>query len=459
MDKILASLAEFASSLSYRDLPANAITASKHRMIDALSCAMGAYGCDAAEVGLSLAGPPVKPELAGRILGSKKLTAADAAAFVNSCLIRKLDLNDTIQGAHPSDTLGGLFAVAPQVGASGEKLITAMVISYEIISRLATSTHLREKGWDQGFGISVGTAAGLANMMGLDREAAQHAISITAVANTPMRATRAGQLSMWKGAATAYAVRNAVFGTQLAAAGMTGPEAPFTGRHGLEDLITGPLELAPFGTNPSDFFTPEVYIKFWPVAYSLQALVWAGIELRKQVPADQLAKIVVNTYDFSYRESGSEPAKWDPTTRETADHSIPYVLVRALQHGLIDQQAFVAESYLDPAIRPLMNIIEVRPDDEIDKDMQREVIRMRLDATDRSGKSYTVEIVNPLGHPKNPLSDKDIGAKFKTLAAPKLGPRRASSALKQWQSLESVANTKTAFDALNVKKIPQQPQA
>ena len=62
----------------------------------------------------------------------KKLAAADAAAFVNTCMIRNLDLNDIIQGGHPSDCLGALLAVAPQGGASGEKLITAMVIVYEI---------------------------------------------------------------------------------------------------------------------------------------------------------------------------------------------------------------------------------------------------------------------------------------------------------------------------------------
>ncbi len=459
MDKILVSLAEFACTLSYRDLPASAITASKHHMIDALSCAIGAYGCDTAEIGLSLAGPPARADLAGRVLGSKKLTAADVAAFVNSCMIRNLDLNDTIQGAHPSDALGGLFAIAPQIAASGERLITSMVVAYEIIIRLAMSTHLREKGWDQGFGISVGTAAGLANLMGLDREVAQHAISITAVANTPMRATRAGQLSMWKGAATAYAVRNAVFGAQLAAAGMTGPEAPFTGRHGLVDLITGPIELAPFGTGQSDFLIPDVYIKYWPVAYSLQALIWAGIELRKQVSPDQLASVHVKTYDFSWRESGSEPAKWDPRTRETADHSIPYILARTLQYGLIDQQAFVPESYLDPALRPLMDIITAGVDDEIEKDVQREVIRLRINATDRAGKSYEVEIVNPLGHHKNPLSDKDIATKFTTLCASRLGKRRASAALKQWQNIETAENTKHAFDALIVKIASKQRQS
>ena len=54
------------------------------------------------------------------------------------------------------------------------------------------------------------------------------------------------------------------------------------------DLITGPFELIPFGTTAADFFIPGVYIKYWPVAYSLQSVIWAALELRKQVAADQL---------------------------------------------------------------------------------------------------------------------------------------------------------------------------
>ena len=450
MDQILGGIADYATRLSYRDLSAAAVTAGKERLLDSIACAIGAYDCDTAEVGRSLAGPPARKELAGRMLGSKKLAAADAAAFVNSCMIRNLDLNDIIQGGHPSDSLGGLLAVAPQIGASGEKLITAMVVAYEVFIRLLKGG-LREKGWDQGFGISVGTAAGLANLTGLGREAAQHAIAITAVANTPMRATRSGQLSMWKGAATAYAVRNAVFGVQLAAAGMTGPEAPFTGRHGLVDLITGPFELAPFGTTAGDFFIPTVYIKYWPVAYSLQPVIWAGIELRKQVSPDQLASVDVQTYAFSVMESGSEPAKWDPKTRETADHSIPYVLARALLHGVIDEQAFIPESYLDPSIRPLMNSITVRVDDGIEQEVQRGTVHVRVSAKDRSGRSYEVDIVNPIGHEKNPLSAKDLAAKFKRLCEPRLGKRRTSAALKQWLNIETATDIKTAFDAINVK--------
>ena len=451
MDPILNSFAEFASTLSYRDLPASAVKASKERLLDSIGCALGAYDCDTAEVGRKLAGSPASEEVAGRVLGSNDVTAADAAAFVNSCMIRNLDFNDTYPGGHPSDSLGALFAVAPQIGVSGERLITATVVAYEVFIRIQKKAQLRERGWDQGFGISVGAAAGLANLIGLNRDVARHAIAITAVANMPMRASRAGQLSMWKGAATAYAVRNAVCGGQLAAAGMTGPEAPFTGRHGLTDLITGPIELPPFGTTADDFFIPRAKIKYWPVVYNMQALVWAAIELRKQVSIDEIASVDVETYWSAWHESGSEPAKWDPRTRETADHSLPYILAWTLRHGLIDERAFKPESYLDTSIRPFMNRVTVRINDDFEKDFPG-IVHMRVTATDRSGKSYQAYIVNPLGHEDNPVSANDLADKFMRLCEPRLGAARAASALKIWQNIEALADVQPAFEAIAVER-------
>ena len=372
-------------------------------------------------------------------------------AFVNTCMVRHIDFNDTyLPGGHPSDSSGGLFAIAPQIGASGQQLIAATVVAYEIFIRLQISAKLREKGWDQGFGVGIGTAAGLANLMGLSRDVdAQRASRSPASANVPMRATRAGMLSMWKGVATAYAVRNAVFGVQLAIAGMTAPEAPFSGRHGFTDQISGPIELAPFGTSAEDFFLPKAKIKYWPVAHAMQTAIWAGIELRKKVAADQLASVDVQTCWSAWHESGSEPAKWDPTTKETADHSLPYILAWTLRHGQIDEESFKPESYLDPSIRPLMNIITARVDDDIEKDMPK-TIRMRVNAKDKAGKSYEVHIVNPPGHEDNPLSVGRPRGEIHAAVEPRLGKERAAAALKQWQNIASAANVKDAFDAVNV---------
>lgn len=450
LDNILESFAEFAAELSFNDLPANAIKAGKERLLDSIGCAINAYNCDTAQIGLSLAGRAPREEVSGRILASTQVVAADAAAFINSCMIRNLDFNDTYPGGHPSDSLGALFAVAPQVKALGRKLLTAAVVAYEIFIRVQMAARLRERGWDQGFGISVGAAASLVNLLGLNREVARHAIAITAVGNMPMRATRAGQLSMWKGAATAYAVRNAVFGVQLAAAGMTGPEAPFVGRHGLFDLITGPIDLPPFGREEADFFIPRAKIKYWPVVYNMQALVWAAIELRNKVLPEELASVDVDTYWSAWHESGSEPAKWDPRTRETADHSLPYILAWTLRHGDIDHRAFVPESYCDPSIRPLMNLVKVRVNEEFEKDFPR-TVRMRVTAKDRAGRSYEVNIVNPLGHEDNPVSAKELATKFVRQCEPRLGGRRTADALGQWQRIEEQTDVNEAFDAIVVE--------
>jgi hypothetical protein len=225
VDEVLDAITDFAALVTYDDLTDHATHAAKQRVIDALGCALGAQSAQTAEIGLRLAVPASSPRYAGRLIGSRDRVSAGSAAFVNGCLIRDLDFNDTYPGGHPSDGIGALLAVAGAVGASGEEFLTSVVVSYEIFIRLQMAGKLREKGWDNGFGIGVGVAAGTARLLGLDRERLRHAIALTATANVPLRATRAGTLSMWKGAATAFATEAAVRATQLAAEGMTGPSS------------------------------------------------------------------------------------------------------------------------------------------------------------------------------------------------------------------------------------------
>lgn len=434
-DEILEQIVDFSADVTFDDLTPLAIEAAKTRIVDSLGCAVGAWGCENAEIGRRLAPQPVSAERAGRVIGNRDRVAAESAAFVNGCLIRDLDFNDTYPGGHPSDSLGGLLAVAPQTGANGRDLIVATVISYEIFIRLQMAGQLREKGWDNGFGIGVGTAAAVARLMRLTREQMRHAISLTATANVPMRASRAGNLSMWKGAATAFSTRAAVAATQLAAEGMTGPEAPFSGRHGLVDLITGPLSLDPFGTAGGEFHIHRAKIKYWPVVYNMQALVWAARELREQLEGREPEAIEVQTYWSAWHESGSEEAKWDPRTRETADHSLPYILAWTLRHGRVDHAAFQPESYLDESFRPVMQKVTVTVDDEIEAEFPR-TVRMRMLATDLEGRNYRVEITNPLGHEDNPVSGRDIDDKFRRLCTPRLGEEPTEQALQRWWAID-----------------------
>jgi 2-methylcitrate dehydratase len=434
MDDVLERLTDWASETTFDRLTPAAVLAARERLVDSLGCAVGAWGCENSRIGLRVARTTADRRLAGRVIGSSDSLSADSATFVNGCLIRDRDFNDTYPGGHPSDCLAALFAVAGQRGATGHELITATVVAYEVFIRIQMAGQLREKGWDNGFGIAVGTTAGLARLIGLDRSQTRHAIAITATSIVPMRASRAGMLSMWKGAATAFATQGAVLACQLAAAGMTGPEAPFTGRHGLADLITGPLDSQLFGSFGRDFYIPRAKIKYWPVVYNMQALVWAAIELRERADGRDLTSIEVQTYWSAWHESGSEPAKWDPQTRETADHSLPYIFAWTLRHGSIGAEAFEPTSYLDPTLRPLMNKVKVEVAEDIEAVFPQEV-RMRVAATETTGTQHEIVIVNPLGHELNPASRAEIDAKFVRQCEPVLGEARTRLALQQWWSV------------------------
>ena len=269
--------------------------------------------------------------------------------------------------------------------------------------------------------------------------------------NVAAQAQRAaGELSLWKGAATGYATRNGLFGALLGAEGMTGPDRPFEGRHGLWDLITGPFELEPFGGRGGPFRTPEVQLKYWPVEYNAQLVVWAALELRGRVSPEQIASIDVGTYAFTVSEIGSDPEKWDPLTRETADHSLPYILARTLVAGTMDLAAFEEPAYRDPALRPLMQKITVRKDEAIQA-IYPEVVAIKLDVATTSGERFVLDLRDPLGHTRHPMGDEDINAKFLGVAEAVLGPDRARAALSRWWGLEHLTDLAEALSLLEVR--------
>jgi 2-methylcitrate dehydratase len=112
--------------------------------------------------------------------------------------------------------------------------------------------------------------------------------------------------------------------------------------------------------------------------------VWAALELRAKTKADELGEIEVFTSKFTWFEIGSEPEKWDPKTRETADHSLPYIFARALVDGPIRVSSFNDEAVRDPALRPLMQKIKVIPDDAIEALLPAKVL-IRVVATTQDG--------------------------------------------------------------------------
>jgi 2-methylcitrate dehydratase len=431
MDALTRQIADFASRLSYDQLPATVVAAARRFLIDTMACAITARDCESVWIGLRLAEGAAPRRYPGRIICHSQKSSAESAAFVNTAMIRNLDFNDQYPGGHPSDCLGALLALAEAANTDGRRLISALVVAYELFVRISDSTGLRYKGWDQGFAAGIATAAGVGHLLRLPPEQIAEAVAIIAVANIPMRNTRAGELSLWKGTATAFATRNGVFAALLAAEGMTGPDRPFEGKHGLWDLISGPFKLEPLPTERGPYRSPDVQLKAWPVEYNAQLAVWAALELRAKIDWRGLAEIDIGTYTFAYTEIGSEPEKWDPKTRETADHSMPYIFAKVLVDGTIGVAAFEESAYRDASIRPLMNKIRIHLDDEVIA-LYPGVVAMRVRAKTTQGQVIELFSRDPLGHTNNPMKDEDVRSKFTENSEPVLGAEQTAAILDDW---------------------------
>jgi 2-methylcitrate dehydratase len=213
----------------------------------------------------------------------------------------------------------------------------------------------------------------------------------------------------------------------LAGKGMTGPAAAFEGKHGVWEQVTGPFQIGALGGQGTPFGIERTNLKFFPSEYHSQAPLWIALELRNKVRVEDIEAIDVETYYTAYSEIGSEPEKWDPKTRETADHSLPYLLALGLIDGFINTESFSDARIRDPAVRALMQRIRVSENKAFTGEYPSKLVT-RIEVTTRSGERHSETASYPKGHARNPMSDADVESKFAGLAANSL-TAEASSAL------------------------------
>ena len=455
MDKTTERISQYTSTFTFEDLPDKTIHQAKRRIIDALGCTMGGYSSEPATIARKLAAG-VSGSHPARLLGSGQPTSVEMASFANSVALRYLDCNDTYVtkgGGHPSDMLGGVLAVADMCQASGSQVIAAAVLAYEMCGRFSDESPLAELGWDQGAFVVIGAVCAACNLMGMDARQTGHALSLAIVPNMPLVQTRMGELSMWKGCATAASVRAAIFAALLAREGMEGPEDPIEGQHGLWRQVAGPCELGRFGGGETPFMIDDTSLKYFPSQIHTQAPISMALELRKQVDVENVAEINIDTYKAAWRSAGSEPEKWDPKTRETADHSIPYLVAVALRDGAVTPGTYLPERIGDPSLRPLMQRIHIAENPDFTQSYPgSQQCRMELVSTD--GRRFVEGASYPKGHVLNPIDDSELEAKFSSLVDGRLTGEQARQALEVLWSLENVENAREVVDLFSPRSNP-----
>src|ERR1041384_4928959 len=349
MTKTLAhQLAEYASALRFEDLSNEVVHEVKRRVIDSLGCALGAWNEEPCVIARTVASE-FSAKNGSTIIGTTHKAPPDWSAFATGCCIRYFDYNDTYlskEPAHPSDNLAAVFAVAESVGANGKEAITAAAIAYEVQCRLCDAASIRARGWDHPTYGAFSTALAAARLMKLDLERTRHAINIAGVAGMGMRQSRVGELSHWKGVAFAHAARHGVYSALLARAGMTGPAPIFEGQMGFEKQLGVSLGNAGEKFRGAPEMILNTSIKYWPAEYHSQSAIEAALSLRKEIGDPAKAKsMTIESHDASVDIIGSEPEKWKPATRETADHSLPYITAIALIDGEVTDKQFDRERF------------------------------------------------------------------------------------------------------------------
>lgn len=449
MDSTIGRIVDYAGALRFTQLPAAVIHDCKRRVIDTLGCALGAYHAEPSRIARSVALRASSPSGA-RVLGTAHRAPSELAAFANGVMARYLDGNDAYPGGggHPSDVIAAVLAAADATGASGKTVITATTLAYEVYHGLFQAVCMRDRGLDHVFYVAVGSAIGAAKVLDLDRERMANAVSLAVTPNLALEATRRGKLSMWKGCAAGNAARNGVFAAVLAAEGMTGPEAPVEGAHGLQELV-GKFELPPLGGDGRPFRITGANLKYFLSEYHSQAPIALALQLHTQVAVEDIETVTIHTYWFTWSEIGSEPEKWHPTTRETADHSLPFIIAAVLIDGRFSDEIFSDARLRDPGIHRLSDRISVKEDAEFSRQFPHRV-PCRIEITTKSGERKVALTDYPRGHVRNPMTDDEVNAKFRSLAERALPHAAAERALDLLWKLDEAADLGMFFEAVRV---------
>jgi 2-methylcitrate dehydratase len=451
---LAAQLAAYADALSYEDLDEQTIELVKRHFADALGCALSA----AREAPIQIAR---KVALAtGRggatLIGRTDKTSAEMASFVNGAAIRHYDFNDIYAAkeiGHPSDNISACLAVAETQGATGRDLILAIALQYEIVCRLIDAAAISTRGWDHPCYSLPAVALAAGKLMGLSRAKLSEAINLAVAPNMALNQTRVQALSNWKGMADGNAARNAIFATVLASEGITGPSPVFEGNWGFFKQISQPfaLDTARFGGRSQPFKIHDCTVKFYPALGMAQTAVPAALDVAKQIgDLKRIVGVEIHTTEVGYTTSGKDPQKWTPKNSETADHSLPYIVSKAMFDGDIDHDSYNDASLRDPVLLAFMQKVRVTVDPELTA-MYPKYYPTRVTATLDDGRIFSKQVIDTPGFPTSPMTRAGFELKFRKNVKSCLSEEQTNQALDLIWNLEKQPDFSALFAAITIR--------
>lgn len=393
------------------------------------------------------------------------------AAWANGVAVRELDFHDTFLAAeysHPGDNIPPILAVAQHAGSTGKDLIRGIATGYEIQVDLVKAICLHEHKIDHVAHLGPSAAAGIGTLLHLDTETIFQAVGQALHTTTATRQSRKGEISTWKAHAPAFAGKMAVEAVDRAMRGQTSPVPIYEGEDGvIAWLLDGPgasYEVPLPAPGEAKTAILDTYTKEHSAEYQAQAWIDLARKLHRERPelADpaNVEKIVLHTSHHTHYVIGSganDPQKYDPkASRETLDHSIPYIFTVALQDGQWEHNSsYAPERAGRPDTVELWRKVVTAEDPEWTRryhslDPQEKAFGGRAEITLADGSTVTEEIAVADAHPlgARPFAREQYVAKLRKLAE---GSVEETELNRFIEAAENLADLPAGdLDALNV---------
>jgi len=416
-------MAEFAVGTSYDDLSRGVIDGIKKRLLDSIAIAAGAVAAEPIEI-LRETVHELAHEGSTSVWGSGLRTSPPLATALNGGMVRYLDFMDAYllpgEVPHPSNNVAPAVVSAEYTDSSGEDLLTAIGIAYEVHYQLGKYAPLMDRGWDHGTYVCFASAVGAGRLFDLDKWALANAIGIAGAGHNALRVTRTGDITMWKGLSASNAGRNAVYSVMLANNGMEGPVDVFEGQQGWKEIVAGEFEVE---YTACEAVTETMTKKY--MAGTVAQTQLDGLEEllnRHGITGGEIVRIDVNTYKRAKLimggtgKEGESGNRHKVANREQADHSLPYKMAVLALDGALGVDQYEIERIRAEDVQHLLKRIHIHEDPDLTEryEMGEMPAVIRLKKT--NGDIYEIERPYFEGHPKTPISWDRLIQKFALLA-------------------------------------------
>jgi 2-methylcitrate dehydratase len=475
-DEVGELIGNYVASVSGK-LDARAERAAKAVLIDSIAVAVAALRHPAAQNARKHAYRFTTNSTGCVIWGTAKRATPELAAFTNGVLLRCHDYNDFFVGrrnsGHTSDILSGVIAAAEWTNAPGRKLLSAVAVGYEMVGAAFDAFSTAPGGWDYTNLMQLGATAAIARLLDLDADQAREAMGMTVVPHFASDEIESGELnqrgdlSMWKRFNGADAVRNSLQACLLAQVGAEAAVRPFVGKFGFVPKMNMKDDPLPVLRERLDPRRPlsrvsEAFMKRWPVGSVAQSAIQAALQARSRITdISRIKQIRVFAEEGAYDhlvKIRQDP--WKPISRETADHSLPYIVAAAVQDGAITVDSFSPKVVRAPERQAFIKMVTCTPAPELGSHAMGKHKRVEMGYLSRveieldDGGTIVHGEARPFpGHHKNPFTDDDLNAKLRECVEPVAGAKRAAALTSLLWSLDRVKSTREVTRLLAFPKV------